>query len=211
MLLVTPSISPSLSLSLPYSHSSLVFFELGCSCWKGSRSNQRVGCLDWGHLCSLCVGSGLTQCFFRQSVIQRCPVRDQLRPLLTTTHTIQSSMSGHGLLDGVNRLKTSYLSWKLYHLLASSPWLLALFWFERGQNTRRFRPALPVSSGFRPQRRASTVLKKTARGHEQRQRPPVILAGNVLRCFNTWFGCLVWLLGLFCITILLLLVPMYSR
>lgn len=42
-----------------------------------------------------------------------------------------------------------------------------------------------------PSREHQPSRKKTVREHEQRQRPPVILAGNVLRCFNTWFGCLV--------------------
>ncbi len=132
MLLVTPSISPSLSLSAILFIHLLSFLNLG-ALWKGSRSNQRVVCLDWGHLCSLYVDPMLSQTI----IIQRCP-SGSAQALLTTTHTIQSSMSGNGLLDGVYRLKTSSLSWKPYHLQASCRGLLALFWFERGQNTRCF-------------------------------------------------------------------------
>lgn len=142
--------------------------------------------------------------------------------LLTTTHTIQSSMSGHGLLDWVNCLKTSYLYWKPYHLLVWCPWLLALFWFERGQNTRCFRPALPVSSGYRPQPRASTVY---IRKNSKRARAKATASCNSGRQCLRLFQHLVWLLGLnmssvlsfshcsslFCIIILLLLVLVYSR
>lgn len=46
-------LSFSISLCHPLIHL-LSFLNLG-ALWKGSRSNQRVGCLDWGHLCSLYV------------------------------------------------------------------------------------------------------------------------------------------------------------
>lgn len=48
-------LSFSISLCHPLIH--LLSFLNLCALWKGSRSNQRVGCLDWGHLCSLYVGS----------------------------------------------------------------------------------------------------------------------------------------------------------
>ncbi len=130
MMLLCHSLDRSFSISLCHPLIYLLsFLNLG-ALWKGSRSNQRVGYLDWGHLCSLYVGSGLTRCFLRQSVIQRCP-SGSAQTLLTTTHTIQSSMSGHGLLDRVYRLKTSSLSWKTYRLQAACPLLV----WERSEYT----------------------------------------------------------------------------
>lgn len=136
-----------LYLSLPSSHSSLVSFELGRSCWKGSRSNQRVGAWIGG----IRVGSALTRCFLRQSVIQRPPVQ----ALLTTTQSRAQCQAMDYL--------TEWAVWRLFspsrkpdHMLASCPQLLVLFWFERGQNPRCFRAAR-LSSGCRPRQWASTV------------------------------------------------------
>ncbi len=142
-------LSFSISLCHPLIHL-LSFLNLG-ALWKGSRSNQRVGYLDWGHLCSLYVGSGLTRCFLRQSVIQRCPSGSA--QTLLTTHTLSRAQC-----QAMDYL-TEWTDWRL-PLFPGNPTacrLLALFWFERGQNTRFFWPTLPVSSGYRPQLRASTL------------------------------------------------------
>lgn len=118
MLLVTPSISPSLSLSA-------ILSFISCLFWTWALSGRGADLIrEWaawiGGICVASTLALLTQCFRRQSIMQRCPSRSA-QALLTTTHTIQSSMSGNGLLDGVYRLKTSSLSWKPYHLQASCP------------------------------------------------------------------------------------------
>ncbi len=70
--------------------------------------------------------------------------------------------------------------------------LLALFWFERGQNTRCFWPTLPVSSGYRPQQWASTLhIRKNSKRARAKATASCTSGRQCLRPFRH----LVWLLG----------------
>ncbi len=150
MLLVTPSISPSLSLSAILSFISCLFLTWALS---GRGADLIREWATW--IGGICVAStlalGWPDAFSGNSSFNAAHP-DQLR------HSSQPHTQSRAQCQAMDYL-TECTVWRL-PLFPGKPTacrLLALFWFERGQNTRCFWPTLPVSSGYRPQLRASTL------------------------------------------------------
>ncbi len=150
MLLVTPSTSPSLSLSA-------ILSFISCLFWTWALSGRGADLIrEWATwIGGICVSSTLALGWpdaFLGNPSFNAAHPDQLR------HSSQPHTLSRAQCQAMDYL-TECTDWSL-PLFPGNPTacrLLALFWFERGQNTRFFWPTLPVSSGYRPQLRASTL------------------------------------------------------